>query len=284
MATPTTAEIEKVVRKVLDEELGDDSAAVLKGIQRVTKLLTEQVIPKLPEDSEQAEPGTGNGAPSVAKPPVMRRRPTKPAPGKPEEPEIPEEEEDEDGRPTGDIPTGVVEAFEELYNSLSADQAKALTSLFTAISSQPAEGGATGPTLAVTDALVNLAERKPDEFQATVDALTPYVVEEADGTFSISASKRVIKTVDRDSYDALVESLDKANQVLRGATLGAVGARGRIPWGPIWRLVKKAGKWVWYKVHLCTANIVRNQDKYPGDIGDKEWIAAAAIDCARAMR
>ena len=46
MATATTAEITKVVRQVLDEELGDDSEAMLKGIQRVTRLLTESSHPE----------------------------------------------------------------------------------------------------------------------------------------------------------------------------------------------------------------------------------------------
>lgn len=243
MATATTAEIEKVVRKVLDEELGDDSAAVLKGIQRVTKLLTEQVIPKLPEDSEQAEPGTGNGAPRTTKPPAMRRGPTKPAPGKPEEPEIPEEEEDEDGRPTGDIPTGVVEALEELYNSLSADQAKALTSLFTVISSQPAEGdelgegGDIGPTLPLTDELMKLAEHKPAEFQDAIDTLGEYVVEEDDGSLRLTAPNKVLRNVDEEVCDALVNSFKKTGRNARGAASRASESPVRIPLG-----VRNAGR------------------------------------------
>ena len=56
MAATGTAQLERVVRKVLDEQLGDDSDATLKGIQRVTRLLTDQVIPKLSNGSEEEEP------------------------------------------------------------------------------------------------------------------------------------------------------------------------------------------------------------------------------------
>jgi hypothetical protein len=55
----TTAAVEKIVRKVLDEELSETKEATLKAIQKVSRLLTEQVIPNLPDDADQEEPDTG---------------------------------------------------------------------------------------------------------------------------------------------------------------------------------------------------------------------------------
>ena len=59
----------------------------------------------------------------------------KPGSGPADNPGIPEEDEDEP--PTSDVPTAVTEAFEDVYNSLSAEQAKALAVMFTAISREP---------------------------------------------------------------------------------------------------------------------------------------------------
>jgi len=63
MATPAVnrSEIEKIVRKVLDEER-PDGAAALKAIKRVSSLLTEEVIPNLPEKGHEGDDtGSGNG-------------------------------------------------------------------------------------------------------------------------------------------------------------------------------------------------------------------------------
>jgi hypothetical protein len=79
MATATTAEITKVVRQMLNEELGDDSETMLKGIQRVTRLLTDEVIPKLDDDTDTEEPpptspsalrGTRSPRGTLGKPPT----------------------------------------------------------------------------------------------------------------------------------------------------------------------------------------------------------------------
>jgi hypothetical protein len=58
MTAMTKTEIEKVVRKVLDEEQGDANRATLRAIERVTELLQERVIPNLPEESEEEAPDT----------------------------------------------------------------------------------------------------------------------------------------------------------------------------------------------------------------------------------
>jgi hypothetical protein len=65
----------------------------------------------------------------------MSRAAAKPGSGEADNPEIPEE--DEEGPPTQNVPEPVTEAFEQLYSSLSAEQAKALAAVFTAISNEP---------------------------------------------------------------------------------------------------------------------------------------------------
>jgi hypothetical protein len=144
--------------------------------------------------------------------------------------------------------------------------------LFTALSEgsededDPEQGGlavrGTAP-----DAFTTFAQRQPEAFQAAVDALTPYVAEEEDGTFSLAAPKRVISAVDADAYATLTEALDEANQRIREGTAGGVGARGfKIPWSLIWKMCKRLGrKLPWYKVACTMAVVVRNHSKYPGN-------------------
>ncbi len=121
MAISTTrAEIEKVVRKVLQEEQGKTDEATLKAVQRVSTLLTTQVIPKLSDDSGEGRAATDTDDVSIL--PV------------PEEPEVPEEG---DEPPAEGIPQAAKAAFEELYKSLSAEQAQSLAALFTAIGEEP---------------------------------------------------------------------------------------------------------------------------------------------------
>jgi hypothetical protein len=133
----TTAAIEKVVRKVLDEELSETNEATLKAIQRVSRLLTEKVIPNLPEDADQENPDTGEETPVPGNEQSrsMRGAATRPGSGEAENPEIPEEDEAEP--PTQNVPEPVTEAFKQLYSNLSAEQAKALAAMFTAISRDP---------------------------------------------------------------------------------------------------------------------------------------------------
>lgn len=278
MATATTTEMAKIVRRVLDEELGDDSEAMLKGIQRVTRLLTEQVIPQLSEASDAEEPRLTTPAALRANKPIRSVKPTARAPAGTPVPEQP-------GEPESPAPEEVVEALEALYSSLSLDQSQALAAFFTALSRELEEEGAPEEDdmdvrCAALDALTTLAQRKPAAFQAAVDALTPYIAEEEDGTFSLAAPKRVINALDQDAYAALMDALDQTNQMMRDATAGAVGARGiKIPWKLIWGIVKKLGKKLpWYRIACATTVVVRNQHKYPGDPPQRRWLEAAARD------
>jgi hypothetical protein len=107
------------------EEPDDANQAALQAIQRIARMLTEEVIPQLSGDSgdEESEPGD----------PGLER---------PEPPDMPGEGEDEP--PAHDVPPAVTDSFEELYGTLSAEQAKALADLFTAIADAPAEGDENG--------------------------------------------------------------------------------------------------------------------------------------------
>jgi hypothetical protein len=87
------------------EEPDDANQAALQAIQRIARMLTEEVIPQLSGDSGDEEQ-------------------------EPEPPDMPGEGEDEP--PAHDTPAAVTDAFEELYGTLSAEQAEALADLFTA--------------------------------------------------------------------------------------------------------------------------------------------------------
>jgi hypothetical protein len=119
MAAATKTDIEKVVRKVLDEQ-HDRSASgpTLEAIQRVSRLLTDQVIPRLGVDADGVETGDDEGDPVGA--------------------------DDGADAPAGDVPAAVSEAFEAAYRSLSAEQAEALAALFTAIGQEMGAGGEEG--------------------------------------------------------------------------------------------------------------------------------------------
>jgi hypothetical protein len=116
----STATIEKVVRKVLRQEQDADDKATLKAIQRVSRLLTDQVIPKLDDTQGDEDPDEDSGS--------VRGRSFAAAPD--DEPGIPE---GEDGEAPPEIPEAVNQAFEELYGTLSQEHATALARFFTAI-------------------------------------------------------------------------------------------------------------------------------------------------------
>jgi hypothetical protein len=99
------------------EEPDDANQAALQAIQRIARMLTEEVIPQLSGDSGDEEQ-------------------------EPEPPDMPGEGEDEP--PADDTPPAVTDAFEGLYGTLSAEQAEALADLFTAIADAQAEGGENG--------------------------------------------------------------------------------------------------------------------------------------------
>ena len=137
MAT-NTASIEKVVRKVLDEELDERNQATLEAIERLGRVLTEAVIPRLSEDAGtdeiEVEPGDGS----------ERRRAMHAGYSKSDiddsgdDADLPE---DADAPPASAVPPEVSEALEALYASLSAEQASALEELFAAIAQARTDEG-----------------------------------------------------------------------------------------------------------------------------------------------
>ncbi len=137
MATQT-ASIEKVVRRVLDEELEQRNEATLEAIERMSRVLTEEVIPRLPEtedaDYEEEEPAGSNG----------RTRAMRAGRAQSEVDDSTDElddiSEDEDEPHLQTVPEAVREVFEALYASLSAEQADALAELFASIAEEPADG------------------------------------------------------------------------------------------------------------------------------------------------
>ena len=135
MATSNAA-TEKIVRKVLDEELSERNEATLEAIERLGRVLTEEVIPRL-GDVDEGDTGEETEAEPGAEASPMRRSDMTPRP------EDGEGSEDDIGFPDDEnepgVPEPVLEAFEALYRSLSAEQANALEALFAAIASEPAD-------------------------------------------------------------------------------------------------------------------------------------------------
>jgi len=133
--TTQTASIEKVVRKVLDEELEQRNEATLEAIERMSRVLTEEVIPRLPEDeyaSYDEEPAGSNGQTRA----MRAGRAQHGSDDSADEPQIPEED---DEPPPQTVPEAIREIFEALYASLTAEQADALSELFAAIAENPAD-------------------------------------------------------------------------------------------------------------------------------------------------
>ena len=284
MAATSTAQLEKVVRKVFDQEFGDDSEATLKGIQRVTRLLTDQVIPKLSNGSEEEEPPESTpeqpalrGFSMRGATPTPGKPPGKPVPGKPGKPEVPEE-------PNGELPEGAMEALEELHSSLSPEQSEALSNFFQVIGEEPeeeeddSEEGTALPSTGRGDRLAKLEASKPDEFEAAIEALTPYIAEEDDGALSLAAPRRVISGLDKGVYATLSDYIDETNQLIRGGAPGAIGVRGRSTWWkPLLRVLKLMGKALpWFKYACAVGVVVKNQGKYPGKPPERRWLKAAA--------
>src|SRR5262245_36749774 len=108
--TTNTTSIEKIVRRVLDEELDERNGATLEAIERLGRVLTEEVIPRLPDDAGADDIDPADDA------------------------DMPEEE-----LPAGAVPAAVSEALEALYASLTAEQANALEELFAAIAQEPGD-------------------------------------------------------------------------------------------------------------------------------------------------
>lgn len=132
------AEIEKVVRRVLDEQRQDDDGATLKAIRRVSSLLTEQVIPNLP-DTDDADSDAGSEDEHDSDPAASRVFGSS-ALGNGEATHSDGEESEDDGQ-EAELPEPVLEAFETLYQTLSPNQASSLATFFTTVGRELAESG-----------------------------------------------------------------------------------------------------------------------------------------------
>jgi hypothetical protein len=142
-AAVNRSEIEKIVRKVLDEERPDGSAATLKAIKRVSNLLTDEVIPNLPDKNgagNEDEPDTTDDQDSGTVSHAFAARSAGPDDGAPDE-DTGSDADDENA----DVPSPVMQAFEALYQELSPEQATALADFFTAVSQElKTQSGETG--------------------------------------------------------------------------------------------------------------------------------------------
>jgi hypothetical protein len=141
MATATVkrADIEKVVHKVLEEERAENDRTTLRAIQRVSRLLTEQVIPHL-RDNGEADEETGSQDDyddehdSGPRPKAFASRSAH------ADDDVPDDEDPSDDDQTAEVPEQVMEAFAELYRTLSPEQAEALGEFFTAVSQELGQG------------------------------------------------------------------------------------------------------------------------------------------------
>jgi hypothetical protein len=137
MATTTTA-VERIVRKVLNEEQDE----TVNAIRELSELLTEEVIPKLSRgpngatewdegdeaDQDEADQDTISPMSAIdAESPMGRRK--KPSPNGHDD----GEDTDAPEQPDQDVPKAVIDAFTSFYQSLSAEQSAALAELFTTI-------------------------------------------------------------------------------------------------------------------------------------------------------
>jgi hypothetical protein len=138
MATATVgrADIEKVVRKVLNQEREQNGQATLKAIQRISSLLTEQVIPHLPDQAD-AEEEPEDDEHGTSWPKAFASRSWRADDDTTEGGDDTSEDDDS----SADVPQPVMEAFESLYGALSPEQATALATFFTAVGDQLKEGG-----------------------------------------------------------------------------------------------------------------------------------------------
>jgi len=134
-AAVNRSEIEKIVRKVLDEER-PDGAAALKAIKRVSSLLTEEVIPNLPEKGHEGDDsGSGNEDNADADSPSQPRAFGVRSASAEDNEDTPDDDTGSDADDeNAEVPGPVMQAFESLYHELSPEQATALASFFTALS------------------------------------------------------------------------------------------------------------------------------------------------------
>jgi hypothetical protein len=128
MAMAHKTDIERIVRKVLKEEQGDAGEATLQAIRRVSRMLTEEVIPRLPDEQEPEADDESGTVPARAT--FGSRAPN----GDAEGPGIPEDGDEQ--QPPTDTPESATQAFEQLLKTLSSEQADSLAAFFTAVQNE----------------------------------------------------------------------------------------------------------------------------------------------------
>jgi hypothetical protein len=110
-------EIGRVVRPSFDEQQGDSGATALRAVRQIADLLSEEVIPRLSDATDDGETGLGG---------IER------APGE----EVPDDVPHADGI----VPQTVLAALAELQQVLSAESASALGALFRTATKSRADG------------------------------------------------------------------------------------------------------------------------------------------------
>lgn len=135
MATSSN-EIERIVRKVLNEEQDE----TIDAIRELSALLTEQVIPRLSkgdEDESEADEDVDADQGDVVSMSAFSDEDA-PSSGRRAKPNgrSGHDDEEEANPPDQDVPTAVMDAFATLYSTLSSEQASALAELFTVIDSE----------------------------------------------------------------------------------------------------------------------------------------------------
>jgi len=266
--TATTADIEQTVRRILSQ------------------VLTE-VTDELTTDGEPATEAPDTSTPTNKSVRARSGAPTTTPPSG--GPGGGETEAPDDGAGEGEagaLPPAVLTAVQEVSRALTSEQASALAALFEAIGGQ-AEGGEGGEEEEdpETKEFIELASRKPDEFQAAVDALAGHITENDDGTYTITASRSVTRGIDQESYAAIRNLIERSNEDIQESPPEETRPRFFWPWLIrliIREVVSQGVKIAWSKVRQGIAAVRRNYRRYPGKPGSRPWLRAAARDFIRA--
>ena len=145
-AAVNRAEIEKIVRKVVNEQQQSNGQATLKAIRHVSDILTDEVIPNLPEKAGdgEAEPDdiSHSGKSSMS---FGARAVDDGGVSEGDEADDTESPNDSDDSGT-DIPPAVLEAYKTLSHALTAEQADALSAFFAALSAELEGSGDESPS------------------------------------------------------------------------------------------------------------------------------------------
>lgn len=133
-----TADVERMVRKALNEGTGKGqkswagtSKATLAGVQHLSNILRLQIIPRLPAPSKPSLAGSPSPDGEASE-----DQDNTTDPGESGQDDIPQDLPEPDEIL---IPAAVLMAMEELYLTLTPEQAGALASFFSALSEQEEE-------------------------------------------------------------------------------------------------------------------------------------------------